>query len=172
MTTLNKRLQYCVLGNAALLASIVVCLCAIGKGDSQYWNIGPNDSLIVINVALNTWTKYLVFLIFLFVFKVLQVIIAEIAHPIIGFNIYNPDKKTITEFSKLELQVYGNAMYLIDGVRNTLFVMVTISQIDIALFGVLVSEITSVYTIRMLLNEKSFVYEEETSQLMENDSLN
>ena len=167
MPRLNKRLQYCVLGNAVLLITIVFCLFILGKSDSPYWNIGPNDSLIVINVALNTWLKYVVFLFFLFLFKVLQVIIAEIAHPIIGFNIYNPDKKKITEFSKLELQVYGNAMYLIDGIRNALLVMVTISQIDIALFGVFVSEFTSVYTIRMLLNEKTFECEEDEIGLLE-----
>ena len=35
-------------------------------------------------------------------------------NPIIGFNIYNPDKKNISDFTKLELQIYGNSMYLID----------------------------------------------------------
>ena len=34
--------------------------------------------------------------------------------------------------------------------------MITITQIDLALFSVLVGEITSLFTIRMLLNEKTF----------------
>ena len=34
--------------------------------------------------------------------------------------------------------------------------MVIVSQLDIALFSVLVKEVTSFYTIRMLLNEKTF----------------
>lgn len=163
----NKRLRLCVVGNAVLLTGIIAVLCLTGKGgDSSYWKFGPSKSLVVINVALDTWAKYAVFLLFLSVFKIFQVVIAEIAHPIIGFNIYNPDKKQITEFSKLELQVYGNAMYLIDGVRNALLVMVTISQVDIALFGVIVSEATSVYTIRMLLNDKRFC-EDEGCPLLE-----
>ena len=34
--------------------------------------------------------------------------------------------------------------------------MLTISQIDIAIYSVIISEITGVVTIRMLLNEKEF----------------
>ena len=79
------------------------------------------------------------------------------AHPILGFSIYNPDKKIITEFTKNQLQVYGNLMYLIDSVRGVFTILVTISQVDIALVGVLVSEITGIFTIRMLLNEKQFI---------------
>ena len=84
-------------------------------------------------------------------------IIGEIAHPIIGFNIYNPDKKEINDFTKFELQLYGNIMYFIDSVRSVLMIMLSITQIDIALFGTVICEITSIFTIRMLLNEKMFV---------------
>ena len=34
--------------------------------------------------------------------------------------------------------------------------MITITQIDLALFSVLVGDITTLFTIRMLLNEKTF----------------
>ena len=37
-----------------------------------------------------------------------------------------------------------------------LLILVNISQIDIALWGVVVSETASLFTIRMLLNEKKF----------------
>ena len=47
-------------------------------------------------------------------------------------------------------------MYLIDGIRGVLMIMVNITQIDIALFGVIISEFTSIFTIRLLLNEKKF----------------
>ena len=90
------------------------------------------------------------------IIKISDVVISEIASPIIGFNIYNPDKKVITEFTKNELQFYGNSMYLIDAIKAVLLIMVNISQIDIALWGVIVSETTSLFTIRMLLNEKEF----------------
>ena len=53
--------------------------------------------------------------------------------------------------------MYGNLMYLIEGFKNILTVMLSITQIDIALISMLVSEITSIYTINMLLSEKKFI---------------
>ena len=47
-------------------------------------------------------------------------------------------------------------LYLIDNLRYVFTLMITISQIDLAIYGVLVGEITSIFTIRMLLNEKTF----------------
>ena len=101
--------------------------------------------------------------------KISDVLIQEIGSPIIGFNIYNPDKKIIKEFTKNELQFYGNSMYLINAIKAVLLIMVSISQIDIALWGVFVSETASIFTIRMLLNEKKFLKEgdELTDELSE-----
>jgi hypothetical protein len=70
--------------------------------------------------------------------------------------VYNPDKKVITEFSKFELQLYANGMWIITSLRNVMMIVISISQIDVALLQVLYGELTSLYTIRMLLNEKSF----------------
>jgi hypothetical protein len=95
------------------------------------------------------------------------VFINEIANPILGFSIYNPDKKVITEFSKNELQLLANIMWFINGLIGTLFVMVTISQIDIALLRTLYSDVTTIFTIRMLLNEKKF----ECDKSNENDEI-
>ena len=83
-------------------------------------------------------------------------LIGEIANPIIGFNIYNPDKMVITEFTKNEIQLYGNSLWLIDGFKSLMLIMVSITQIDLALIGMLSSEIMAIFTIRMLLNEKEF----------------
>ena len=84
-------------------------------------------------------------------------IIAELAMPILTFNIYNPDKKIINEFTKNELQILGNTMWLINSLIKTLTVLVSISQFDIALLRVIYSEATSIYSIRVLLNDKKYV---------------
>ena len=123
---------------------------------SKYLRWGPQDDLIIISVAVDTYDKYMMLLATIAVIKISDVLIGEIANPIIGFNIYNPDKKVITDFTKNELQFYGNSMYLIDAIKSILLIMVNISQIDIALWGVIVSETASIFTIRMLLNEKEF----------------
>lgn len=79
--------------------------------------------------------------------------------PVLGFNIYNPDKTHITDFSKGELNFYANAMYFTSAVRGVLMTVVAISQIDIAIFSVFVREFTTIFTVRALLNEKIFGYE-------------
>jgi len=131
---------------------------------SKYLRWGPQDDLIIISVAVDTYDKYIMLLATIAVIKISDVLIGEIANPIIGFNIYNPDKKVITDFTKNELQFYGNSMYLIDAIKSVLLIMVNISQIDIALWGVIVSETASIFTIRMLLNEKEFKHNNDELQ--------
>ena len=153
----NNKLRICIFANALLLSGIIIIISLCGSKESKYWRFGPNEDLVLINVHINTWNKYYYLLGVIAFIKVTQVIINEIAQPIIGFNIYNPDKKEITDFTKFELQLYGNIMYLIGSIRSVLMIMLSITQIDIALFGAVVCEITSIFTIRMLLNEKIFV---------------
>lgn len=152
----NKKLKLCILSNFILLSTTIIIIGIFSNKSGKYWNFGPNENLIIISVKIDNWTKYSILLTFIAFLKSTKCIIAEIAHPIIGFNIYNPDKKVITEFTKIELQVYGNSMYLIDNIRYVFMIMITISQIDVALWGVFIAEFTSIFMIRYLLNEKKF----------------
>ena len=152
----NKKLKICVITNLSLLLLSITMISIFDNDSSPYWNFGPNEKLIVISIKIDNWKSYIILLFFISILKCTKCIIQEVANPIISFNIYNPDKKVITEFTKLELQIYGNSMYLIDATRNVFMIMITISQIDIALWGVLISEFTSIFTIRYLLNEKKF----------------
>ena len=156
MLNINKKLKVCIAGNFVVLLLIVGTVVGFDDGKSKYWRIGPQKDFILISVTIDNWTKYYALLIFVATIKISQVFIAEIAHPIIGFNIYNPDKKVIVDFSKIELQIYGNLMYTIDSIRDVIMVVMAVSQMDVALWGVLCSEMASIFTIRMLLNEKSF----------------
>ena len=156
MKDINRKLKICVFSNLLLLSFVISIILLFKDDKSTYLRWGPQDDLIIISVAINNMTKYFMLLGIIAIIKISDVVIAEIASPIIGFNIYNPDKKVITDFTKNELQFYGNSMYLIDAIKAVLLIMVNISQIDIALWGVIVSETTSLFTIRMLLNEKEF----------------
>ena len=100
---------------------------------------------------------------YIIVIKASNVFISEIVGPILGFNIYNPDKIVITDFTKFELQVYGNVNFLINGFKRIMTIMISITQIDLALIGMLSGEIISFYTIRMLLNEKTFKKDTENN---------
>jgi len=161
----NYKLRYCVIINFVLflIISFVILLC---KDDNNYYmTYGPNDNLYVLSIQINTPQKYIYLQFFLLFVEFSRVFTNEIASPILGFNIYNPDKKIITEFTKNELQFLANTMWLINSLTTSLFVMITISQIDIAILRTLYSEITTIFTIRMLLNEKKFIYEDYIDEL-------
>ena len=153
----NNKLRYCVIINFMLFLIILFVILICKDNNNYYMTYGPNDNLYVLSIQINTTEKYIILQFFLLFVEFSRVFTNEIASPILGFNIYNPDKKIITEFTKNELQLLANTMWLINSLTNTLFVMITISQIDIAIIRTIYSEITTIITIRMLLNEKKFI---------------
>ena len=152
----NRRLRLCVFGNLLVLGAILSLIIVFDSSGSKYWRFGPSPDLVLISAVIDTWTRYWIVVGIIGTLKITQCFIAEIAHPIIGFRIYNPDLHVITDFTKLQLQSYGNSMYMLDAIRDVLMIIVSITQVDIALWGVLFSEGASIFAIRMLLNEKRF----------------
>jgi hypothetical protein len=72
-------------------------------------------------------------------------------------NVYNPDKKEITDFTKLQLYFYANSMFFINNIRYIFTILISITQIDIALYSVLIEQLIVMITTKMLLNEKNFI---------------
>ena len=155
----RDRLRWCILANAGLLFVILVLIIVLRDSDDKYFRFGPNEDLVIMSIKINTMTRYVLFQVFTAFTQIIKVVVNEIASPLLGFNIYNPDKKVITDFSKNELQLMANSMWLINGLTSVMFIMVSISQFDVAIFKVLYSELTCIYTVRLLLNEKEFVKE-------------
>jgi len=79
--------------------------------------------------------------------------------PILGFNIYDPNKKQIEGFTRMELQVQANLMYMMNAIRYALTLQLSIIQIDIAVISAIFSEMASIPTIYILLKDKEFVDE-------------
>lgn len=154
MTT-KQKLVLCIIGNAITLIAVIITV-TLYDDKSTYWSFGYSETLTVISVKINSLSKYLILLLFITAINTVQVASEEIGSPILGFSVYNPDKKHITEFTKMELQIYANLMFSISSIRNVFMMIVTITQIDIAIYSVIVKEIASIFTIRMLLNEKTF----------------
>lgn len=144
----------------SLFLSIVIVIVFYFQSYDKYFRWGIPDSnkepLIVLSVKIDNYYKYACVLGLIAGIRIIKVGVSEITNPILSFTIYNPDKKNIAEFTKNELQFYANFLYLIDNIRYVFTLMITITQIDLALFSVLVGEITTLFTIRMLLNEKTF----------------
>jgi len=168
---MNKKtkLKLCLFANCMLLFIITGLMITFSDGD-KYCRFGPQKNLIILSLKIDTWDKYYTMLMVIAFIKMTKVLIQKLAMPVLNFSIYNPDKTVITEFTKNELQFFANSMYLISSLRSVCELIVTISQLDLALYSVIVSEIASFIGIRILLNEKKFV--KKTSKFFNIDELN
>jgi hypothetical protein len=124
--------------------------------NGSYLRFGPNQDLIIISILIDSWFKYFILLFIISTINVIKVISEDIGMPILSFNIYNPDKKVITDFTKFELKIMANVMYTVCSIRELFLILVTISQIDVALFDVIIKGLASLYTIELILKEKKF----------------
>jgi hypothetical protein len=88
--------------------------------------------------------------------KSCDVLVNELGSPILGFRVYDPDKTIIDDFTKNELNFLANAMWFTNGFRGVLMAVITVTQIDIAFSGMIISELVSIGTVRHLLNGKTF----------------
>jgi len=163
--SVHFTLSWCIALNAVCLVMLVVLASVFGDfGNTPFMKYGPQPSLIILGITIDTWPKYVVLQFLIMCFQVTDTVVNEFASPILGFNVYNPDKEHITEFTKLQLQFYCQSMWFINHLKSALMILVSISQIDIAVCKVVYTEITSIYTIRTLINKKRFGdLEEEVS---------
>ena len=151
----KAKIMACLLANCGILA-ITLALVTLFADQSPFWRFGYSPDLVVVSVRIDTLGRYITLLSVIAFINAGRIIVEEVGMPILGFTIYNPDKKHVEGFSKNELQFFANAMYIVSGLRNIFMMVVSISQIDLAIWSLLVGEFTSLFTIRMLLNEKTF----------------
>lgn len=154
----HRRLQFCVCTNAILLVAVALLtvLCRSDGTKDKFMRFGPQPDLMLLGIPINTWEKYYIVHACLCCFQVLDTVIQEFTSPVLGFNIYNPDKKHIVDFTKFELQFYAQSFWLINNIKSAFMLMISISQIDLAVAKVVYMEMAGIYTIRTLINEKKF----------------
>ena len=156
---LLRRLVLCLAANVGLLLLLVGLIWRFAD-ESAYFRFGPSDGLRIVGVPINTWSRYACLHGLLLVTQAIDMLVSEFANPILGFNIYNPDKDVITDFTHCELQFFAQSLWLINGVRAALVLVVTISQFDVAVAKVVYTELTGLFTVFMLLSEKTFVLDD------------
>lgn len=151
------------------LAKIRICLClnvfllffisffiTFFASNSKYFRYGPSDDFIFISVPINSYSKYSLLLILITFNDIIKVLVGEIGEPVLVFNVYNPDKKVITEFTKLQLLFYANSMFFISNTRRVFEILINVTQIDIAIYSIIVEQLISICTVYFLVSEKKF----------------
>jgi hypothetical protein len=160
--TPKQRVKICIVASILLLISALVPTILLANKDSTYYRFGPSEELIIISIKINTWTRYAILLVYVLLFRICKVFITELGMPILTFNIYNPNQKKIKGFTRNELQVLSNIMFMLNSIRYALTLQLSIIQIDIAILSGIFSELASIPTIYILLKDKEFEDEKKT----------
>ena len=162
----HTKLKLCIVANVILVGGITLFVCISTKVHDTYMRFGPQPDLKLLGIAIDTWSRYWTFQFFLGCVQITDVVIQDLANPIMGFNIYNPDKKIITEFTKNELQMYAQTFWFLSSIKGALMLLVSITQLDIAISKCVYNELAGVLAIRILLNEKTFTTSDDLSEAL------
>ena len=154
---LKDQLKFCIAGSA-VLTIITLIFTTIFAEEKGWFSFGPSTHLSIAGIVIDTHAKYSVLVIIVVLNSVIDMLINEFAQPILGFNIYNPDKKLITDFKSMrELQLLASVYWSFNNLRSVFTNLISITQVDLALIKWIFLEITAVYTINILLSKKRFV---------------
>lgn len=163
----RTKLYACIWSNTLILLLTIVLVYVFRERDLKYFRFGPSSDLLLISIKIDTWLKWSLAVFSVSAIKIGDLIVNDIGYPILEFSVYNPEKKVITNFSKNELNLLTNTMWLINSSRAVFMTVVSITQVDIALVSVMFSELACLVTVRMLLNEKQFQDETAYTDLTE-----
>ncbi len=152
----RKELYSMLLINLLALVVVVVLVIAFGHSDNGYLRFLWNDDLAIMGVAIDTWQAYVVLLLAISIVVVCDTLVSELGTPVLNFIVYNPDKECIPEFGKNELLWCTVGMFAMRDIRRVITVLLSISQIDIALFSIFISKAVTVLTVNHLLEKKRF----------------
>ncbi len=155
MLSPKRKVQVCLVLNVCLLCAISSIVFSFASG-SKYLRAGWAEEFDLIGVRINSPSRYYLLLALIAIMNAVKVIVAELGEPVLVFNVYNPDKKNITDFTKQELMMYANFMFFVSNTRAVFDVLITVTQIDIAFFSIAVEQIISVCTVYILVREKTF----------------
>src|SRR3989337_1617823 len=86
-----RRLRVSIGINALLLLGTIGIICLFKNDSDTYLRMGPTNDLVILGISINTIGRYIGLLLLITIMNVTDVLISEIAMPIIGFNVYNPD---------------------------------------------------------------------------------
>ena len=147
-------------GNIIVAIMIICIVLTFNDGSSPYLRFGWNDNLSVLGVKIDTGAKYFCLSCVLGIFEFFEVFINDTIFPYINNNVRDNNVKEIKEFTKTETRVVTNGTFFITDIKYSIYIMVSISQIDIVLIKVAIGFVASVLTTDTQLIGKSFLNDE------------
>lgn len=144
--------------NFIIMMIIIGCVSFFHEldGYNSYFNIGWSEKFMFISININNPYKYFTLCSFVILMNVTEILMDNIAVPIIQFSTYNPYKSTIIDFNRNELEIYSNLLFFIQTTRRFVLIFITLSQIDIAIISWASSQTSAYFAIKYLLDNKYF----------------
>lgn len=136
---------------------ILIFILLLFSEKSKYMTFGPNETLNIMGFTIDTWYKWSILSIILIITSIFDVLANEFGMPYVSFRIYNPDCKIIDDIKPLELQLLANTIYALSSIKYIFYVVISVTQIDLALIKILTGELLAIYTVRIMINEKTFI---------------
>lgn len=165
----SLSLKISALGDICVTSVVLIIFISLLNTNSSYIGFGPSDDFYVVTMRVDTWAKYIGVLVMIALIKVSSTFTMDFAYPIIHFNVYDPNKKEVENFKRWELWALTNTMFASTSIRSVFMMVITVSRIDIAFFGVIVSELTCIIVVGTLLRKKQFKNKKTTS-IVDEDS--
>lgn len=156
------KLTTCVKINIfTIILGVLICL---KNADFSQLKLGPRDDLYAIGVQLNTIPLYVGFALYLMMIQVSLLITEEFALPTIEFSVYNPRCEIIEFLDEWELKLLSIFVFITKGILKALKIILAVESIDSIILLFLSEEITTMYTVSILLKQKKFTKISETSR--------
>ncbi len=149
-------LKFCIYVNLIIMFMFGTSFYAFHKYNSQYFRVGWSESFIYVSIPIDTPFKYFLLCSFIVAMNVSEICMDSIATPLIQFSTYNPYKTQINDFSRMELEIYSNTIYLLQNLRRFITIFTILSQVDIALISLVSCQTTAGIIIKYLLDQKNF----------------
>jgi hypothetical protein len=127
----------------------------LGRGN-QYVRIGPHAELALLSIPIDTWGRYWLTVALLSLTNAIAVFSSEVVQPAIEYPVYNPAHHHISRYSKIELFALTNVKFTCTSVRQVFVILISVTQIDLALWQTLTGSILSCFCVWFILGTKTF----------------
>lgn len=162
MTITNTLKFSSIISWSALIIATIVFVCC---NDSDIPVCGWHNNLKIMGIYINTPYRYFGLMGFIAYNSCVSTYIIDAGKPILGFRIFNPDLKVITDIKRNELRAYAASIYFSDSMCSTLLQFIIINQLDLLIWRVFVAELVAIWTINNNLRDKAFTLDDDYSPI-------
>jgi len=143
---------------------ILVIVFFLTSPSISFISFGPSDKLYVAGIAISSWGKYLALLTYITIAKMIRTTAQDAVIPFMQNHCYDTNVKVIYNYGRKEiigLEFVNSVAFQFGHIFD---LMVTISQIDLAVYELFVGEIVGSVILTFYLRDKEFVNSEQQHQ--------